>query len=72
MEEKLRRAEFWLMLAGALLLLVVLSSCSFRQDIPLGPDAQYGTLSVGYTPNMRAIFSRPNADLPSPKTLRQK
>jgi hypothetical protein len=72
MQKRIRRAEFWFTLAGALLLLACLSSCSFRQEIPIGAEAKYGTLYVGYTPNLRAIFARPNPDLPDPATIGQK
>jgi len=63
---RLNRAEFWISLAGALLLLACLSSCSFRQEIPLGQNGDWGVVYVGYAPPLGRLFNR-NADVPDPK-----
>jgi hypothetical protein len=65
-QQRMRRAEAWLMLAGALLLLAVMSGCSFRQDLPLGKDGDWGVLYLGYSPPMGRLFRQANKDLPDP------
>lgn len=67
LQGRLRRAEMWLMLAGALLLLAILSGCSFRQEMPLGRDGDWGVLYVGYSPPLGRLFRQANADLPDPE-----
>jgi len=64
---KMNRAEFWITLGIGLFLLAVLSGCTFRQEIPLGKDGDWGIVYVGYSPPLGRLFRQANADLPDPE-----
>lgn len=66
LRKKLDRAEIWFLILGGIFFLILLSSCSFRQDIPLGKEGDWGVLYIGYSPPMGRLFRQARTDLPDP------
>jgi uncharacterized membrane protein YhaH (DUF805 family) len=65
--KKMNRAEFWITLGFGLLLIALLSSCTFRQEIPLGKGGDWGVVYVGYSPPLGRLFSQRAKDVPDPE-----